>query len=114
MPTPPVKGPAPRPASVATSKAPTVTAKSSGPHAAGPAKSAPPTKSASRPKPTTSVKPVKRAGTAGGRLTIAVLAGLAIGLVALVIYGMTGSQTPWAFDRPEAPLPSLQSKHTLY
>jgi hypothetical protein len=78
---------------------------------AGPAKSAPPPKRAARGK---SARPTQRAGTTGGRLTIAVLAGLAIGLVALLIYGMAGPKTPWAFDRPEAKLPSLQSKHTLY
>jgi hypothetical protein len=43
-----------------------------------------------------------------------VLAGLALGLVALIIYGMSGSRTPWVFDRPEAQLPSPQQKHTLY
>ncbi len=62
-------------------------------------------------------KPVRipvQSGTHAGRLTVAVLAGLALGLVALIIYGMSGSRTPWVFDRPEAQLPSPQQKHTLY
>jgi hypothetical protein len=32
----------------------------------------------------------------------------------LMIYGFAKPSGPWAFDRPEAKLPSLQSKHTLY
>jgi hypothetical protein len=51
--------------------------------------------------------------TAGGRLAIAILGGLAIGLVAMAIYGMNDSGTDWAFNRPDAQLPSLQAKHTL-
>jgi hypothetical protein len=52
-------------------------------------------------------------GTASGRLAIAILGGLALGLVAMAIYGVTDSGSNWAFNRPEAHLPSLQSKHTL-
>ena len=74
------------------------------------AKSAPAAKPASRPK---TAIPAKRSGTHGGQLTIAILAGLAIGLVMLLIYSFA-RPTPWAFDRPEAQLPSLQQKHTLY
>jgi hypothetical protein len=55
----------------------------------------------------------KTSGTASGRLAIAILGGLAIGLVAMAIYGMNDSKSNWAFNRPEAQLPSLQSKHTL-
>jgi hypothetical protein len=68
-------------------------------------------KPASRPKPASSAK---RRGTQGGQLTIAILGGLAIGLVVLLIYHFSGPTKPWAFDRPEAQLPSLQAKHTLY
>lgn len=56
----------------------------------------------------------KSAGsTASGRLAIAILGGLAVGLVAVAIYGVNDSKSDWAFNRPEAQLPSLQSKHTL-
>ncbi len=58
--------------------------------------------------------PAKPAGTRSGRTTIAVLAGLAIGLVAALIFGLAKPSSDWAFDRPEAKLPSLQSKHTLH
>jgi hypothetical protein len=59
------------------------------------------------------VPTVKRGGTTGGRLAIAILGGLAVGLVAMVIYGMADWKSDWAFNRPAAQLPSLQSKHTL-
>ena len=36
-----------------------------------------------------------------------------MGLVAMLIYSVAGPKGRWAFDRPEAQLPSLQSKHTL-
>ena len=115
MPTPPGKGSAPRPAAPAASKAASAAAgKPGAPRSASPTKSAAPAKPGSRAKPAKSATARKQAGTHGGRLTIAVLAGLAMGLVALLIYGMAGPKTPWAFDRPEARLPSLQSKHTLY
>jgi len=79
---------------------------------------------ASTSKSPTPVKPVtpaakkrpaarKQGGTASGRIAIAVLGGLAIGLVAMAIYGMKDSGSDWAFNRPDAQLPSLQSKHTL-
>jgi len=55
----------------------------------------------------------KKSGTPSGRLAIAVLGGLAIGLVAMAIYGMNDSGSDWAFNRPAAQLPSLQTKHTL-
>lgn len=55
----------------------------------------------------------KRKSTPGGLFTIAILGGLAVGLVAMVIYGMTDWKSDWAFNRPAAQLPSLQSKHTL-
>jgi hypothetical protein len=55
----------------------------------------------------------KRSSTPGGRLTIAILGGLAMGLAAMLVYSMAGPRGQWAFDRPEAQLPSLQSKHTL-
>jgi hypothetical protein len=63
----------------------------------------------------TSKASTKRAprSTPGGRLAIAILGGLALGLVAVAIYGMNDSGSDWAFNRPEAQLPSLQSKHTL-
>ena len=67
-----------------------------------------------RPRAAKPATPRKRAGTSSGRLAIAILSGLAIGLVALLFYGMSQPRTPWAFDRPEAQLPSLQAKHTLY
>ena len=68
-----------------------------------------PKRSGSRPAP-----PAKRASTRSGRLTIAILAGLAIGLVAALVFGLAKPSSDWAFDRPEAKLPSLQSKHTLH
>ena len=52
-------------------------------------------------------------GTPSGKLAIAILGGLAIGLVAVAVYGLNDSGSDWAFNRPEAQLPSLQSKHTL-
>lgn len=55
----------------------------------------------------------KRKSTSGGLLTIAILGGLVIGLVAMVMYSILGPKGDWAFDRPEAQLPSLQTKHTL-
>ena len=55
----------------------------------------------------------KRKSTPGGLFTIAILGGLAVGLVAMVMYSIVGPKSPWAFDRPEAQLPSLQSRHTL-
>ncbi len=55
----------------------------------------------------------KASGTPSGRLAIAILGGLAAGLVAVAIYGMNDTGSDWAFNRPEAQLPSLQSKHTL-
>ena len=57
--------------------------------------------------------PSQRKSTPGGLLAIAILGGLAIGVVAMVMYSVLGPKSPWAFDRPEAQLPSLQSKHTL-
>ena len=57
--------------------------------------------------------PGKRKSTTGGLFTIAILGGLAIGLVAMVVYSIIGPKSEWAFDRPEAQLLSLQSKHTL-
>jgi hypothetical protein len=66
---------------------------------------------ARRPKP---AMPAQRSGTPGGRLAIAILAGLAIGLVTLLIHGFSDPMDRWAFSRPEAQLPSLQAKHTLY
>jgi hypothetical protein len=78
---------------------------------AEPAKPATTAKPTARPK---SAVPAKRSGTKGGRITIAVLAGLALGLVTLMIYGFAKPSGPWPFDRPEAKLPSLQAKHTLY
>ena len=78
------------------------------------AKSSAPATKPARPRAARTATPPKRAGTKSGRLTIAILSGLAIGLVALLFYGMSQPRTPWAFDRPEAKLPSLQAKHTLY
>jgi hypothetical protein len=105
MRTPLGKGPA-RPASArATAKAPATTAKRNG----EPGKPKTTAKPASRPKPA-----AKRWGTHGGRLSIAILSGLAIGLVTLLIYNFSGPTKPWVFDSPKAQLPSLQSKHTLY
>jgi len=57
--------------------------------------------------------PSKSSGTTSGRLTIAILGGLAAGLVAMLIYSMADSKSDYAFNRPEAQLPSLQAKHTL-
>ena len=73
---------------------------------AGPKKAAAPAKRAAAASP--------RSGTAGGRMAIAILGGLAIGLLAMAIYGFNDSGSDWAFNRPSAQLPSLQSKHTLY
>ncbi len=93
-------------------KAATPQPKPASPSARSPAPAKAPAKASGAAK-----KPVRipvQSGTHAGRLTIAVLAGLALGLVALIIYGMSGSRTPWVFDRPEAQLPSPQQKHTLY
>lgn len=69
---------------------------------------------ASTSKAATRHAPARRkSGTPSGRLAIAILGGLAIGLVAMTIYGMKDSGSDWAFNRPEAQLPSLQTKHTL-
>jgi hypothetical protein len=43
----------------------------------------------------------------------AVLGGIAFGLVLAFAYGLYMPKAPWAFDRPEAQLPSLQPRHTL-
>ena len=72
--------------------------------AAGPARGAPAKKAAPRVKP---------AGTHSGRLSVAILGGLAAGRVAMLIYGIVESRSDYAFNRPAAQLPSLQSKHTL-
>ena len=56
----------------------------------------------------------KRASTKGSRLTITILAGLAVGLVAMLVWGTLSPKNPWVFDSPAAKLPSLQTKHTLY
>jgi hypothetical protein len=58
--------------------------------------------------------PAKRASTKGSRLTITILAGLAVGLVAMLVWGTLSPKNPWVFDSPAAKLPSLQTKHTLY
>jgi hypothetical protein len=74
------------------------------PASASPAKPGP-----AKKRPT----PPKRGSTAGGRFAIAILGGLAVGVVAMTIYGLKDSGGDWAFNRPEAQLPSLQTKHTL-
>ena len=107
LPTPLGKAPARRAAMPTPAKAPATTAKRNG----EPAKPVTSAKPAARPKPPSAAK---RSGTHGGQLTIAILAGLALGLVTLLIYGFAKPSGPWAFDRPEAKLPSLQAKHTLY
>lgn len=43
----------------------------------------------------------------------AVLGGIVLGLVIAFVYGLYMPKAPWAFDSPEAQLPSLQSRHTL-
>ena len=43
----------------------------------------------------------------------ALLGGVVIGLAVAFTYGIYKPKTPWAFDRPEAQLPSLQPRHTL-
>jgi hypothetical protein len=70
---------------------------------------------ASTSKPSTKRAPTPRRSrsTPSGQLAITILGGLALGLVAMAIYGMRDSGSDWAFSRPEAQLPSLQSKHTL-
>lgn len=73
-------------------------------------------KTAGPVKPAPAAKKVvasKRKGTPGGLLTIAILGGLAVGLAGMVVYSVVGPRSEWAFDRPEAQLPSLQSRHTL-
>jgi len=71
---------------------------------------------ASTSKAATPARGAKRTtsgGTASGRLAIAILGGLAMGLAAMAVYGIRDSGSDWAFNRPEAQLPSLQTKHTL-
>jgi hypothetical protein len=48
------------------------------------------------------------------RWLITVLGGIALGLVAALIFAASAPQKPWVFDRPEAQRPSLQARHTLY
>jgi hypothetical protein len=102
---PPRKSPTARPAAKAA------------PHAAKPGATRPSAaKSPAPAKPAPAKKtaaPGKSGGTTGGRLTIAILGGLAVGLVAMLIYSMVDSKSDYAFNRPEAQLPSLQAKHTL-
>ena len=74
-----------------------------------PAPASPGKPAAARKRPA----PPKRASTPGGRLAIAVLGGLALGVVAMAVYGIKDSGGDWAFNRPAAQLPSLQTKHTL-
>jgi hypothetical protein len=104
----PLGGGTARPADARTADKPAATAAK---RTGGSAKPAATAKPANRPK--TAISP-KRPGTHSGRLTIAILAGVALGLVCLLIYGFAKPAGPWAFDRPEAQLPSLQAKHTLY
>jgi len=74
----------------------------------------PPSAKPRRPaKPAAAKRKAAKGGTTTGRLAIAILGGLAIGLVAMAIYGMSDSGSDWAFNRPDAQLPSLQAKHTL-
>jgi uncharacterized protein HemX len=73
-----------------------------------PAKPARPAKSAAAAK-----RKAATGGTTTGRVAIAILGGLALGLVAMAIYGISDSGSDWAFNRPDAKLPSLQAKHTL-
>jgi hypothetical protein len=70
------------------------------------------TKSPTSARPAAKRKKTTRS-TSSGRLAIAILGGLAIGLIAMTIYGMRDSGSDWAFNRPDAKLPSLQYKHTL-
>jgi hypothetical protein len=107
LPTPLGKAPARRASTLTAAKAPVTTAKRNG----EPAKPVASAKSAARPK---FAIPAKRSGTHGGQLTIAILAGLALGLVTLLIYNFSAPMKPWVFDSPKAQLPSLQAKHTLY
>lgn len=74
----------------------------------------PPSAKPARPATSAAAKrKTAKRGTTSGGLAIAILGGLAIGLVAMAIYGMSDSGSDWAFNRPNARLPSLQSKHTL-
>jgi hypothetical protein len=107
LPTPLGKAPARRASTPTTAKAPVTTAKRNG----EPAKPVTSAKPAARPK---FAIPAKRSGTHEGQLTIAILAGVALGLVTLTIYGFAKAPGPWVFDSPKAQLPSLQAKHTLY
>jgi H+/Cl- antiporter ClcA len=68
---------------------------------------------ASASKSTAAKRKKATRSTPSGRLAIAILGGLAIGLAAMAIYGMRDSGSDWAFNRPEAQLPLLQTKHTL-
>jgi hypothetical protein len=43
----------------------------------------------------------------------AVLGGIVLGLLIAFVYGLYLPKVPWAFDRPEAQLPSLQVRHTM-
>ena len=42
-----------------------------------------------------------------------VLGGIVLSLLIAFVYGLYLPKTPWAFDRPEAQLPSLQVRHTM-
>jgi hypothetical protein len=58
-------------------------------------------------------KPGPRARFRRDFVLSAVLGGIVLGLVAAFAYGLYMPKAPWAFDRPEAQLPSLQPRHTL-
>jgi hypothetical protein len=47
-------------------------------------------------------------------LKIAVLGAITLAVIAVLVLSSSGPKEPWVFDRPEAQLPSLQTKHTLY
>jgi len=88
-----------------------------------PATAAPVRRDAGHAPPQAAHKPPTRADTATkprqqGRfrrdiVLSAVLGGLVVGLVIAFVYGLYMPKAPWAFDRPEAQLPSLQARHTL-
>ena len=45
---------------------------------------------------------------------IVVVGAITLAVIAVLVLTSSGSKEPWVFDRPEAQLPSLQAKHTLY
>jgi hypothetical protein len=65
------------------------------------------------PKPPVKGKARPRTSYRRDFMLTAALFGIVFGLLGAFAYGLWMPKSPWAFDRPDAQLPSLQSRHTL-